>query len=46
MEQFIAWCAFLGAWLLFAGPVLQAALELREQQLSREEFESANASVA
>jgi hypothetical protein len=45
MEQFILWCAFLGAWLLFAGPILQAALELREQELSREEFEAANALV-
>ena len=45
MEQFIPWCAFLGGWLLFAGPILQAALELREQELSREEFEAANALV-
>jgi hypothetical protein len=45
MEQFVLWCAFLGAWLLFAGPILQAALELREQEMSREELESATASV-
>src|ERR1700744_6273455 len=45
MEQFIAWCAFLGAWLLFAGPILQAALELREQELSRKEFESPHPAV-
>jgi hypothetical protein len=45
VEQFILWCAFLGGWLLFAGPILQAALELREQELSREEFETANALV-
>jgi hypothetical protein len=45
MEQFIAWCAFLGAWLLFAGPILQAALELREQELSRADFEAAHALV-
>ena len=45
MEQFILWCGFLGAWLLFAGPILQAALELREQELSREEIEAANALV-
>src|SRR6201996_4270561 len=45
MEQFILWCGLLGAWLLFAGPILQAALELREQELSRDEFESAHALV-
>src|SRR6202012_1140086 len=45
MEQFIAWCAFLGAWLLFAGPILQAALELREQELSREGLEAAHGLV-
>ena len=45
MEQFILWCAFLGAWLLFAGPILQAAVELREQELSRAELESSQALV-
>ena len=24
------WCGFLGAWLLFGGPIYQASLELRE----------------
>jgi hypothetical protein len=45
MEYVIAICGFLGAWLLFAGPVYQAALELREEQLDQESFESAMASV-
>jgi hypothetical protein len=45
MEQFIAWCSFLGGWLLFAGPILQAALELREQESFREQFEAAHALV-
>jgi len=31
------WIGFLGAWLLFAGPVYQAALELREQGFSEED---------
>lgn len=28
----ILWCGFLGGWLLFAGPVYQAALELDEER--------------
>ncbi len=31
------WFGFVGAWLLFAGPVYQAALELREQGFDPEE---------
>lgn len=27
VHELIAWCGFLGAWLLFAGPIYQAALE-------------------
>jgi hypothetical protein len=46
MEYVIAICGFLGAWLLFAGPVYQAALELREEALDEAAFESATASVA
>ncbi|MBO1766185.1 hypothetical protein [Allobranchiibius sp. GilTou38] len=30
MHEVTAWCAFLGAWLLVAGPILQASLELQE----------------
>lgn len=36
MDGFIAWCAFFGAWLLFAGPIQQAALELREEGIERD----------
>ncbi len=31
------WFGFAGAWLLFAGPVYQAAVELREQAFNEEE---------
>lgn len=31
------WIGFVGAWLLFAGPVYQAALELREQGFDRDD---------
>jgi len=36
----------LGAWLLFAGPIYQAALELREEGFDREAFEATTAGVA
>ncbi|MGI3782261.1 MAG: hypothetical protein ACRYG2_15985, partial [Janthinobacterium lividum] len=31
MHEIIAWSGFLGAWLLVAGPLFQAAVELDEQ---------------
>jgi len=31
------WLGYLGAWLLFAGPIWQAAVELREEGWSEEE---------
>ncbi len=39
MHALIAWAGFLGAWLLFAGPIYQAARELTDQQLDRDEIE-------
>ncbi|RYU13431.1 hypothetical protein [Nocardioides iriomotensis] len=33
MHELILWCSFLGAWLLVAGPVYQAVLELQEEEL-------------
>lgn len=36
MHELILWCGFLGAWLLVAGPVYQAVLELREEDIERE----------
>jgi hypothetical protein len=31
VDGVIAWCGFVGAWLLVAGPIYQAALELPER---------------
>jgi hypothetical protein len=31
MHTAVYWCGFLGAWLLFAGPVFQASVELRAE---------------
>jgi len=45
MDVFIHWAGFVGAWLLVAGPLLQAAIELRDEELDREGFESAMADL-
>ena len=39
MEQLILWAGFLGAWLLVAGPLHQARVELAEEEFEREHFE-------
>lgn len=39
MSLLFAVAAFLGGWLLVAGPVYQAAVELTEEQFERAEFE-------
>ena len=39
MHELILWSAFLGGWLLFAGPLYQAAQELEAEEVSREEIE-------
>jgi hypothetical protein len=46
VEHLIAWAGFLGAWLLVAGPVYQAALELQEEEVDREAFADVKESVA
>ena len=38
MHELILWSGFFGAWLLVAGPLYQAALELGEQNISREDM--------
>jgi hypothetical protein len=35
MHEAAYWIGFAGAWLLFAGPVYQSALELREEEEAR-----------
>lgn len=34
------WLAFLGAWLLVAGPLYQGALEMLEEEVDREGFQA------
>jgi hypothetical protein len=45
MSHAIAWSGFVGAWLLVAGPIYQAAIELEDEELERDELEGALASV-
>ncbi len=46
MELFIFIASFIGAWLLVAGSVYQAALELRDQDIERDRIKMAAAKVA
>jgi hypothetical protein len=39
VEELILWAGFLGAWLLLAGPLHQARVELAEEAFEREKFE-------
>lgn len=41
MPHVIAWCGFLGAWLLVAGPLDQAVREIEEAGFERERLEEA-----
>jgi hypothetical protein len=45
MEVVVVALGALGAWLLVAGPVFQAALELREQELDHDAFDEALSAV-
>ena len=45
METLIDWLGFLGAWLLFAGPIYQAALELQDQDIEVERIRATGAKV-
>lgn len=46
MDTVVAWCGFVGAWLLVAGPLYQGALELLEEDLDRSGFEESVAAIA
>lgn len=45
MEEFILWIGFIGSWLLFAGPIYQAALELKEQDIEIDRIRAATKSI-
>ena len=45
MHEAVYWFGFFGAWLLFAGPVYQSALELREEEDARARMEAVLAGV-
>lgn len=46
MHTVIAWCGFLGGWLLVAGPLRQATLELEEEDFEQEAISVAKETVA
>jgi hypothetical protein len=39
VNEWIAWAAFAGAWLLVAGPLYQGSVELHELDIDRESIE-------
>ena len=45
MDYFIAISGFIGAWLLVAGPLYQAALELQEQDIDGDALQAVEGSV-
>ncbi|CAN5331355.1 hypothetical protein BH09ACT1_BH09ACT1_27900 [soil metagenome] len=45
MEYLIVICGALGAWLLVAGPIYQAVIELKEEAFDREGFEDATSAI-
>lgn len=36
MELLFLYCGFFGSWFLFAGPIFQAALELKDEDIERD----------
>jgi hypothetical protein len=46
MDHVIAWCGFLGAWLLVAGPLHQATRELEEEEIERDDMAAVAKSVS
>ena len=45
MPDLIAFCGFLGAWLLVIGPLGQAMRELEEEEFERDSFARAEQQV-
>jgi hypothetical protein len=45
VDGVIFWCGYVGAWLLVAGPIYQAALELQEQDIERDRIQQVTAQV-
>lgn len=46
MHDLILWCGFLGSWLLVAGPVYQAVIELRAEEIERERIREVTSGVS
>jgi hypothetical protein len=46
MNLGVIWAGFLGAWMLVAGPLYQGAIELREEDVDRDEIQATKTNVA
>jgi hypothetical protein len=46
MPPVIAWCGFLGAWLLVAGPLDQAVREVEDNEFGQDAITEAASRVA
>lgn len=46
MEYVVHWAGFVGAWLLVAGPLVQAAMELRDEQVDRDAIQTVSGQTA
>jgi hypothetical protein len=45
LDYVIAICGFAGGWLLVAGPVWQAAIELRDEEIDQEAIEAVKSTI-
>lgn len=45
MSQVIAWCGFVGAWLLVLGPLNQALREVQEEEFERDAIARAERAI-
>jgi hypothetical protein len=45
METFTLWLGFVGSWLLFAGPIYQAALELQDEDIEIDRIHAAGSKI-
>ena len=45
VQALITWSGFLGAWLLVAGPIYQASVELNDEELDRDDVAAVTAGL-
>lgn len=45
MQTLVVWIEFIGSWLLFAGPIYQAALELQDEDIELRRLMAAQSKI-